>query len=180
MSIYHEKKEKRWKNPYSEWEFEKEIYKCATTIQVASCVCAPVDLARKPNFAINAQLAYMCNTIRYTHTHKHIMYSSDRFVASHKFTFAEFDRLIDRMIVLLFWCFSLRSSMCVWFCNYGSECTHAQWILIERPRDWHSPIELTKEWMNDHYGNVKRETHAERDWQVLFHWEWRKKSIRFF
>lgn len=60
-------REKREKNP-SEWKFKKENYKCATNQVVCSC-----RLLQR-NFAINAQLAHMCNIFWYTiHSHTHTL-----------------------------------------------------------------------------------------------------------
>lgn len=73
MSIFFEwvseRERETWKKPIR-MKIQKENYKCATNQVVCSCRLL------KRNFAINAQLAHMCNIFWYTihsHTHTHTL-----------------------------------------------------------------------------------------------------------
>lgn len=152
---------KRWKWILSEWTFERKTTIAALQYGSHLCLCCSWRLL-KPNFAINAQLAHMCS-IDTLCIQAIVLCSAINFHS------------IDKMIV------------CVWFCNYNFECTHAQWMLIERPRDWKSQsIHSTKSnWIDERMNErslLHRETwntHRERE-RLTGVFALEKKSISLF
>lgn len=154
-------RKKRWKWILSEWTFERKTTIAALQYGSHLCLCCSWRLL-KPNFAINAQLAHMCSI----------------------------DTLCIQAIVL---CSAInfhsidKTIVCVWFCNYNFECTHAQWMLIERPRDWKSQsIHSTKSnWIDERMNErslLHRETwntHRERE-RLTGVFALEKKSISLF